>query len=148
MLIPVQLPACRKCRSLLMQSYFVPIIVGVVFAAAGLVLTIIEPVRAALARLGAAIPFLFFLMFVFIGIIAESLLRISYTKRVERRMNTRASRIAKLSALTKLGWFPVHGSENGIRYTFTDKPLESGILTGRGQRELLDDIRSETSKKK
>ena len=39
MLIPVQLPACRKCRSLLMQSYFVPIIVGVVFAAAGLVLT-------------------------------------------------------------------------------------------------------------
>lgn len=148
MLIPVQLPACRKCRSLLMQSYFVPIIVGVVFAAAGLVLTIIEPVRAALARLGAAIPFLFFLMFVFIGIIAESLLRISYTKRVERRMNTRVSRIAKLSALTKLGWFPVHGSENGIRYTFTDKPLESGILTGRGQRELLDDIRSETSKKK
>ena len=147
-LIPVQLPACRKCRSLLMQSYFVPIIVGVVFAAAGLVLTIIEPVRAALARFGAAIPFLFFLMFVFIGIIAESLLRISYTKRVERRMNTRASRIAKLSALTKLGWFPVHGSENGIRYTFTDKPLESGILTGRGQRELLDDIRSETSEKK
>ena len=72
MLIPVQLPACRKCRSLLMQSYFVPIIVGVVFAAAGLVLTIIEPVRAALARFGAAIPFLFFLMFVFIGIIAES----------------------------------------------------------------------------
>lgn len=127
---------------------FVPIIVGVVFAAVGLVLTIIEPVRAALARFGAAIPFLFFLMFVFIGIIAESLLRITYTKRVERRMNTRASRIAKLSALTKLGWFPVHGSENGIRYTFTDKPLESGILTGRGQRELLDDIRSETSKKK
>ena len=84
----------------------------------------------------------------FIGIIAESLLRISYTKRVERRMNTRVSRIAKLSALTKLGWFPVHGSENGIRYTFTDKPLESGILTGRGQRELLDDIRSETSEKK
>ena len=59
-----------------------------------------------------------------------------------------AQRNAKLSALTKLGWFPVHGSENGIRYTFTDKPLESGILTGRGQRELLDDIRSETSKKK
>lgn len=136
MLIPVQLPACRKCRSLLMQSYFVPIIVGVVFAAAGLVLTIIEPVRAVL-RGSARDPFLFFLMFVFIGIIAESLLRISYTKRVERRMNTRASRIAKLSALTKLGWFPVHGSENGIRYTFTDKPLESGILTGRGQRERL-----------
>lgn len=148
MLVPVQLPVCRKCRSLLLQSYFVPVAIGVVFAAAGLVLTLIEPVRAALARLGAVIPFLFFLMFVFVGIIAECLVKYSYTKRIECKMNTRTSRIEKLRALTERGWFPVRGSESGIRYTFTDKPLESGILTGRGQRELLENIRSKTSEKK
>lgn len=141
MVIPVQLPACGECRKRLNLQYYLPLSLGVLTALIGLIVTAIEPVRIPLSRAGRALPFLVFLIFVFLGVIVESVSKKLLSERVERTMNTREKRIPALAELVKRGWFAVGKKDGMIPFTFTNERLPSGILTGENQRELLEKIR-------
>lgn len=142
MVIPVQLPVCDKCRTRLNMLYYLPIALGVLVALAGLVLMAIEPIRVPLARYGKAVPFLVFLIFVFLGVIVESIAKKTLRVRIERTMNTRAKRIPALAPLLKKGWFVIGSREGMLPFTFTAERLPSGILTGEGQQEQIAEILS------
>ena len=141
MTIPVQLPVCDECRKRLNLYYYLPLALGILVALVGLVLTSIEAVRIPLTRYGRALPFLVFLIFVFLGIIIESTAKRILKIRIERSMNTRAKRIPALSELVKNGWFPIGDRDGMLPFNFTADPLENGLLTGEGQNELLRKIR-------
>lgn len=141
MTVPVQLPVCDDCRTRLNLLYYLPLALGVLTALIGLVVSSIEPIRVPLTRSGRALPFLVFLIFVFLGIIVESVAKKLLRDRVERTMNTRTKRIGALSEFLKRGWFVI-GQRDGVPpFTFTAERLPSGILTGEGQQELIEKIR-------
>lgn len=142
MVIPVQLPVCDDCRRRLNMLYYLPLGIGVITALIGLVVTSIEPVRIPLTRYGRILPFLIFLIFVCLGVIFGSIAQRILRIRVERCMNTRAKRIPALAELVKKGWFPI-GDKNGmLPFTFIKQKLDSGLLTGQNQEELLRKIRA------
>lgn len=145
MTIPVQLPSCSDCRKRVLVNTFVPLIIGIIIAALGLIVVSLEPVRALLVRGGKAIPFLVFLIFVFLGIIIESLLKAKFTRALERRTYVRASRLPIIGDLIRRGWFVTSTSDGSISHTFTKTPLPNGILTGEGRTELIRQIRNDDS---
>lgn len=142
MTVPVQLPVCESCRKKIGKRSYLPLALGCLIAIAGLALVSIEPVRAALTRYGRIIPFLVFLIFVFAGIIVECLVKRSLGRALDRTVNTRAKRISAIAPLIERGWFAIGEMNDGMPFIFTKKKLDSGILTGENQRELLDEIRS------
>lgn len=141
MTVPVQLPVCDGCRKLLNLYNYLPLALGALTALIGLVLVSVEAIRVPLTRFGRALPFLVFLIFVFLGIIVESVLKKLLGDRVEHTMNARAKRIPALAELVKNGWFVI-GMKNGIPpFTFSQERLPNGILTGSDQKEQLGKIR-------
>lgn len=142
MTIPVQLPVCDDCRKKIGRVSYLPLALGCLAALIGLVLVSIEPVRSALAKHGRSLPFLVFLIFVFIGIIIESLVKRAINKKNALTINSRSKRINAIAPLINKGWFAIGERSEGIPFIFTKKELESGILTGENQKELLDEIRS------
>ncbi|GEM_PF-117601 len=142
MVIPVQLPVCDDCRKKLNLLYYLPLGLGVLTAALGLILTSLEPVRLTLTRYGRIIPFLVLLIFVCFGVIIAAIARRALRIRIERSMNTRAKRIPALAELVKRGWFPIGRKDGMISFSFTKEKLDSGILTGNNQTEPLEKIRS------
>lgn len=141
MVIPVQLPVCDDCRHKLNLLYYLPLGIGVLIAALGLVATSLEAVRIPLTRYGRIIPFLVFLISVCIGVIVACIVNRMLRRRIERSMNTRAKRIPALSELVKNGWFPIGRKDGMISFSFTKEKLDSGLLTGENQREALEKIR-------
>ena len=142
MVVPVQLPVCDECRKKLNLFYYLPLALGVFIALAGIVVTSLEPIRIPLARHGRALPFLVFLIFVFLGVIVESVAKKILRDRIEHSMNTRAKRIPALAELNKNGWFALGADDRMLNFTFLPARLESGIATGEGQKELLAEIRA------
>ena len=142
MTVPVQLPVCESCRKKIGKKSYLPLALGCLIAAIGLALVSLEPVRTALTKYGRIIPFLVFLIFVFAGIIVESLVKRSIGKKNERTVNSRAKRISAIAPLLERGWFAIGEMKDGMPFIFTKNKLDSGILTGENQRELLDEIRS------
>ncbi len=142
MAIPVQLPVCNECRRSVELLNYLPLGLGVLIALAGLVLTWIEPIRAPLARAGKALPFLVFLIFVFLGIIVESVVKRALHIRIERTMNTRAKRIPALADLLKRGWFVIGAEDGMLPFTFIRERLPYGILTGDDQKAKLNSVRA------
>ena len=145
MTIPVQLPACRDCRKRVLVNSFVPLLIGVIVAGLGLICVSLEPVRAILVRGGKAIPFLVFLIFVFLGIIVESLLKSKFTRELERRTHVRPGRLPVIGNLVRRGWFVTSSNDGNISFTFRKTPLPNGILTGEGRSELIRQIRNDDS---
>lgn len=135
MTIPIQLPVCKRCSRLITMFNLLPFIVGVIMPTAGLIIVSIESIRSELASLGAAVPFLIFLISIFMGVIADTIVKAILTRRIERSVLTRPSRIEGVCELIKNGWFAISNPEGGIRYTFSKRPMKSGILTGANRRE-------------
>ena len=75
MTVPIQLPVCRSCRRKISAIRHVPLALGCISAALGLVITSLEAVRVPLTKHGRILPLLVFLIFVFLGVIIESLVR-------------------------------------------------------------------------
>ena len=141
MTVPVQLPVCDSCRKKIGKKSYLPLALGCLIAALGLALVSLEPVRSALTKYGRIIPFLVFLIFVFIGIIVECIVKRSIGQSNARTVNTRSKRIAAIAPMLERGWFAIGELNDGMPFIFTKKKLDSGILTGKNQRELLDEIR-------
>ena len=142
MVIPVQLPVCDSCRKRLNMLYYLPLTLGVLCALAGLVLTSLEKVRTALAQYGRVLPFLVFLIFVFLGVIVECVVKKALSVRIERTMNTRAKRIPALADLIKRGWFVIGAEDGMLPFTFIRERLPYGILTGDDQKAKLNSVRA------
>ncbi len=142
MTIPVQLPVCESCRKKIGVKSILPLALGCLIALIGLLVSSLEPMRSALASRARILPFIVFLIFVFIGVIVESLVRRALGVKNERTINTRVKRIPALAPLLDKGWFAIGELNDGMPFVFTKKRLDSGILTGENQRELLDEIRA------
>lgn len=140
MTVPVQLPVCESCRRKIGKKSYLPLALGCLSALVGLALASLEPVRSALTKHGRILPFLVFLIFVFIGIIIECLVKRSLDKKNALSVNTRSKRISAIAPMLERGWFAI-GERSEIPFIFTKNKLDSGILTGENQRELLDEIR-------
>ena len=102
MTIPVQLPVCSACRRRLTLINNLPIALGVLVAAAGIAIVSIEHIRVALTARSRLMPIIVFLIFAFLGVVAESGVKKLLRTRAERSMNTRSRRIPALGELIAL----------------------------------------------
>lgn len=142
MTIPVQLPVCESCRQKIGKKSYLPLALGLLVALIGLLLVSLNPVRSALTNIGRVIPLLVFLIFVFLGVIVDGIARRYLGVKNERTVNTRSKRIAAIAPLLNKGWFAIGELNDGLPFIFTKAKLDSGILTGENQRELLSEIRA------
>lgn len=139
--VPVQLPICKKCRKRIGLMNFLPICLGTGIALAIVLCVVcINPLREMLAAAGRAIPMLVSLIGVFLGIIASSLSKMILYNSLSKKAELNPSRIAAIASLINEGWFVVPNSELELPFTCSSKPMKSGILTCSNQEEIIERI--------
>lgn len=139
--VPVQLPVCKKCRKRIGLMNFLPICLGTGIALIIVLCVVcIKPLREMLSSAGRAIPLLVSLIGVFLGIIASSLSKMLLYNTLSRKTEFNPSRISRIASLINEGWFVVPNSELELPYTCSSKPIKSGILTGSDQEEIIEKI--------
>lgn len=141
--VPVELPVCGACARRIKTMNYLPKVLALAVVLGGLILVALEPVRLALVRYSPLLPVLIFLIFVFLGIILDTVVKRLVSKRIERSTNVRIRRVAALYGLVSRGWFVI-GEKNGVPpYVFVGEKLDSGYMTGDGRDALLEKIRRE-----
>lgn len=140
LVIPAQLPVCASCRRKLMLRYNLPLIIGVIFAASGLIITSVESVRTALTAAGYAGPFIVFSAIVLLGAGIALLVKGKLDSDIKRKTKTKPAEIEQLREMLENGWFPLPMGRKEPNFTFTKKRLENGILTGNNQKALIDAV--------
>lgn len=140
LLIPVQLPVCRKCRANITSLNFVPLLVGMVISIIGVVAVSFTPLREILEKNGRIIPFLISLISVFIGVIVGSLVRGLIIGKVSSRTALSPNRLPGLEELVEDGWFVVSNSELDIPFTFSNTKMTQDIMTCENQEEIISEI--------
>lgn len=141
--VPVELPVCGACVRRIKTMSYLPKVLALAIVLGGLILVALEPVRLALVKYSPLLPVLIFLIFVFLGIIVDTVVKRLVSKRIERSTNVRTRRVAALYGLVSRGWFVI-GEKNGVPpYVFVGEKLDSGFMTGDGRDALLETIRRE-----
>lgn len=145
LVVPIQLPVCKKCRRRIQRINFLPLAVGIIIAFAGFIAVSSKPLFTNLSRLGRPIPLLFALIAVFLGIIAGNILKIRLTNSASNKTYISPERIKAISELMNEGWFVIPGNELDLPYTFSKNEMRSGLLTGRNQEQVIEEIIKEHS---
>lgn len=140
LVVPLQLPVCKKCRRRIQLINFLPLAVGVIIAFAGFITIASRPIFMALSKFGRPIPLLSALIAVFLGIIVGNILKIRLTNSASTKTYISPERIKAISELMDEGWFVIPGNELDLPYTFSKNEMRSGLLTGRNQEQVIEEI--------
>lgn len=138
--VPVQLPVCKRCKSMITKINYVPIIIGLIIASMGVLIVSMESVRSLLEKSGRIIPFLVSLIAILIGVIVGNIVKGLLVNGAERKTHTRPQNIPVIRELISDGWFVITNSEIEIPITFSSKKLKQGLLTGSEQEKTIQDI--------
>lgn len=145
LVIPIQLPVCKKCKRRIQLINFLPLAMGIIVAFAGFIAVSIRPIFTELSKLGRPIPLLFALIAVFLGIIVGNILKIRLTNSASNKTYISPERIKAISELIDEGWFVIPSNELDLPYTFSKSEMRSGLLTGRDQEQVIEEIIKEHS---
>ncbi len=145
LVVPLQLPVCKKCKRRIQLINFLPLAVGVIIAFAGFIAVSSQPLFTTLSKLGRPIPLLFSLIAVFLGIIVGNILKIRLTNSASTKTYISPERIKAISELIDEGWFVIPSNELDLPYTFSKNEMRSGLLTGRNQEQVIEEIIKEHS---
>lgn len=145
LVVPLQLPVCKKCKRRIQLINFLPLAVGVIIAFAGFIAVSSRPLFTILSKLGRPIPLLFSLIAVFLGIIVGNILKIRLTNSASTKTYISPERIKAISELIDEGWFVIPSNELDLPYTFSKNEMRSGLLTGRNQEQIIEEIIKEHS---
>lgn len=145
LVVPLQLPVCKKCKRRIQLINFLPLAVGVIIAFAGFIAVSSQPLFTTLSKLGRPIPLLFALIAVFLGIIVGNILKIMLTNSASTKTYISPERIKAISELIDEGWFVIPSNELDLPYTFSKNEMHCGLLTGRNQEQVIEEIIKEHS---
>lgn len=140
LVIPAQLPVCASCRRKLLLKYNLPLIINVLSAALGLIITSVESVRTALTAAGRAGAFIVFLTIVLLGTGIALLLKDRLDSDIKENTKTKLTEIKQLGKMLKNGWFTLPMYSEKADFTFTKNRLKNGILTGDNQKALINAV--------
>lgn len=140
LVVPIQLPVCKKCKRRIQLINFLPLAVGIIIAFAGFIIVSSRPLFTTLSKLGRPIPMLSALVAVFLGIIVGNILKIRLTNSASVKTYISPERIKVISELIDEGWFVIPSNELDLPYTFSKKGMRSGLLTGRDQEQVIEEI--------
>lgn len=140
LVVPIQLPVCKKCKRRIQLINFLPLAVGIIIAFAGFIIVSSRPLFTTLSKLGRPIPMLSALIAVFLGIIVGNILKIRLTNSASVKTYISPERIKVISELIDEGWFIIPSNELDLPYTFSKKGMRSGLLTGRDQEQVIEEI--------
>lgn len=138
--VPIQLPVCKKCKRRIQLINYLPITVGIIIAFSCFIAVSVTPAFASLSKLGRPIPMLIAIIGLFFAIIIANILKIRLTNSASSRTYLSPERIKIISELMNEGWFVIPNSELELPYTFSKKEINSGLLTGKNQEETIEDI--------
>ncbi len=138
--VPIQLPVCKKCKRRIQLINFLPLSIGIIISFASFIIVSLNPVFTALTKLGRPIPLLVSLIGILLGVIAANIIRIRLTNSASNKTCLNPERIKSISEFINEGWFVIPNSELDMPYTFSKKGLKQGILTGADQEKTIEEI--------
>lgn len=146
LILPMQMCCCKKCRTRYRLIEYIPMVFGVVMAAAGLVVSTNTTVHKALFEVGAWVPFALFAGFILIGVIGGAVIRRFMAKSFSKKtiMNVNENPVVK--GLWENGWEQLQKPKGGISTVFFSKERRSsGIYsaTDSGIETAVEDELSE-----
>lgn len=140
LVVPLQLPVCASCRRKLKLKYNLPLIITVLFCALALIITSAESVRTALMAAGRFGPFIVFATIVLLGVGIALLVKSWLASDIKKNIKTNPEEIKQLEKMLEKGWFSLPMGKENADFTFTKNRLDSGILTGDGQKKLINAV--------
>ena len=138
--VPVQLPVCKKCKKRIQLINFLPLCLGICIAAIVFAVVSTRSVFETLTKSGRIIPLLVALIGVLAGVVIANIVKVRLTNSAANKVFLEPGRIRSISELMNEGWFVVPSSELEMPYTFSKTPMKHGLLTCEDQEELIEEI--------
>ena len=139
MVLPLQVSACKKCRRAHRLFDCLPAAVGVVIAAAGLLLTTDPAFHKKAYDVAAWLPAAVMAGFVIVGCIAAAIIRKAIASSAAKRMHIDAGDIPEVAELISRGFYEVAEKKSGMSHmVFANTRREHGVgslVTGEGDGE-------------
>lgn len=140
LVVPVQLPICRRCRRRIQLINFLPLVIGLIIAALSFIIITSEPVYGALNKFSRIIPVLASAIGVLLAIAIASLVKMILKNTGERKTVLRPGTLKPIEKMRSEGWFVIESGEFDIPLTFSKKGLKTGIMTGGDQENNIREI--------
>lgn len=131
MILPLQVSCCKKCRAKYRAFDYLPTVVGLVIAAAALVVTTMIPsVHKAAYDVAAWLPAALMGAGLVLAVAAAYALKAILAKSLKKRMRTRVEEIPAVKKLMDEGFSEVAEKKNGVsRLVFSKERRTHGICS-------------------
>lgn len=130
MVLPLQVSCCKKCRAAHRRFDWLPPVVGLVIAAAGLVLATNQGFYKAAFDKASWLPAAVMAAFAAAGIITSAVLRRVLAKSAAKRMHVDASQIPGVDRLMEKGFYEVGEKKCGVSaMVFANERREHGVCS-------------------
>ena len=103
-MIPLQFAVCDQCRRRFLWMEYAPVLLPVVFGAAGLILLAVRSLRESLAAQAAVLPALLWAALLLCGIVLGQFAEKGAKKRFEKDMRLSAAEHPVLQEMLQNGW--------------------------------------------
>lgn len=138
--VPVQLPICRRCKRRIQLINFLPLAIGLIIAALSFFIVISKPVYDALNKQGRIIPFLAAVIGILLAVAIANLIKMILKNTGERKTVLRPGTLKPIEKMRREGWFVIESGEFDVPLTFSKEGLNNGIMTGGNQESIINEI--------
>lgn len=114
MILPLQVSCCKKCRASYRVFDYLPTVIGLVIAAAALILTTAAPVHKAAYAVAPWFPAALIALGLILAIAAAFALKAILAKALKKRMHTQVEEIPMVKKLMDEGWKEVMDKKRGV----------------------------------
>lgn len=140
MVLPLQVACCKKCRDAHRRFDYLPGLLGIMIAAAGLIVTAgIPPVYKALFGVAPWLPAAVMGGFGLLAVAVTVLLKKSLAEKMSKHMHIDAEQVPEIAKLVERGFTEVQEKKCGVSaLVFSNKFREHGVgsrITGCGGEE-------------
>jgi len=136
MVLPLQVCACKDCRRRYRRMEFLPTVLGLLIAGAGLALTTNTKFYKLAYNAASWLPVALFLAFVVIALLAAFFLRRALVSSYSKKMHMDVGEIEAINKLQKAGWREVEKKTAGAsKLVFANKLREHGVYTASHKQE-------------
>lgn len=130
MILPVQVACSGKCRARYRAFSCLPILAGLIIAAAGLIVTTRSSVNKALFSVGSFMPFLVMLGFVILAFAVHCALKMILARSMNKTMITDVSEIPEIGELMERGFTEVNDKKFGVScMVFAKERRKTGVYS-------------------
>lgn len=130
MILPLQASCCKKCRRAYRLYDWLPVCIGLLFAAIGLIVSTAKPVYKAAYDIASWLPVAMMAGFVLLGVVVGAILKLILGAVMKKRMHTDIAGIPEVKTLMERGFEEVAEKKRGVsRLVFSSVRREHGVAS-------------------